>query len=107
MKKLLISTGCFLFACVIVFFIASFMSDQNTENIAVNPDTEFIENSSYYIVKEYKGNVAVFESGKETPFRITEVHLAELPSADRKLLEKGIKASNQEELNCILEDYCS
>lgn len=60
-----------------------------------------------YTVKNHKGNIAVFEQGKDTPFRTTGIAVKELPPADRALLEKGINASDQEELNLILEDYCS
>lgn len=107
MKKILISIGCFLLACVFVLFIANFTSEKDTDNIAVDPNTDIKKIDTYYIVKDYNGNIAVFESDKDAPFRITEVRVSELPSADKALLEKGIQASTQEELNRILEDYCS
>ncbi len=74
-------------------------ADSKKETPAVTPGG--------YTIKDYKGNIAVFEQGKEAPFRNTGIIINELPPADRSLLEKGINVSNQEELNLVLEDYCS
>lgn len=60
-----------------------------------------------YIVKEYNGNIAIFEENSDVPFKVTDIRLCELPEGDKKLLSKGIPASSSQELNCILEDYCS
>ena len=65
------------------------------------------KNGSTYCIKEYKGNIAVFEQSKEKPFRITNIAVDELPTEDQKLLKKGIEVSGQEELNNLIEDYCS
>lgn len=66
-----------------------------------------IPTSQKYCVKEYKGNIAVFESGSDMPFKTTSVSVSELPPEDRKLLEKGIIVSGEKDLNIIMEDYCS
>ncbi len=60
-----------------------------------------------FIIKEYNGSVAVFENGKNLPFKTTETMVADLPTADRELLKKGINVGSPEELSRILEDYCS
>lgn len=65
------------------------------------------KSGSTYCVKEYKGNIAVFEQSKEKPFKITNIAVDELPTEDQKLLKKGIEVSGQEELNNLIEDYCS
>ncbi len=107
MKKLLITAGCFLFLCVgaIVFFCTS-EQPEHTENAAEVQKTE-TPVAQTYLIKEWCGNIAVFEEGNDKPFRTTTVALDELPPADRDLLTKGISASSQEELSVILEDYCS
>lgn len=66
-----------------------------------------IKKNSLYYVKEYKGNIAVFEESKEKPFRITNIAVDELPAEDQKLLKQGIEVSGKEELNDLIEDYCS
>lgn len=84
---------------------------ENTSHVCAKEEEEekeknFKENT-LYCVKEYKGNIAVFENSKEKPFRITNIAVDELPTEDQKLLKQGIKVSNQEELNNLIEDYCS
>ena len=106
MKKLFLSTGCFVVSCIIILFILNISLNNSPKNNATSPDLELKSNLTY-VVKEYNGNVAVFVSGKDLPFRITDVSLDELPSGDQKLLKTGIIVSTQEELNSILEDYCS
>ena len=76
---------------------------ENKSNEPLSTD----EISSKYMVKEYKGKIAVFEDGQNKPFRITDIAIKDLPKADKEFLEKGISVSGKEELNQILEDYCS
>jgi hypothetical protein len=68
---------------------------------------EDTKSSLSYIVKEYNGKIAVFEEGKNKPFKVTDSSVSDLPEYDRKLLEEGIKATTKQELQRILEDYCS
>lgn len=60
-----------------------------------------------YKIKEYKGNIAVFEAGETKPFRITEIEVKNLPEADQKELKNGIKAKDYNQLQELLEDYLS
>ena len=107
MKKLFITAGCFLFLCVgAIFFFCNSLAPEHTEKAAEIQKVETPVSQSY-LIKEWEGNIAVFEEGNDTPFRTTTVALNELPPADRDLLTKGISAASQEELNTILEDYCS
>lgn len=63
--------------------------------------------SSGYKIKEYKGNIAVFEAGQEQPFKTVSVCVKDLPKDDRELLRQGISVNSLEELSTVLEDYCS
>ena len=91
-----------------------FLSGKNTAH-SENPQPQDKEQNEkpqcnhnlVYVVKEYNGHIAIFEENSDTPFKITDVLLSELPDGDKKLLNKGIPASSSRELNCILEDYCS
>lgn len=76
-------------------------SGQNEEKIVCK------KSESEFLIKEYNGNVAVFENGKSFPFKTTETMVKDLPVADRELLKKGISVESKEELSRILEDYCS
>lgn len=60
-----------------------------------------------YVIKDYKGNIAVFESDEKKPFRITDIEVKNLPEIDRKELKNGIIAKNDEQLHTLLEDYLS
>lgn len=115
MKKLIAAGACFLILIIGgMFWLFKKNNREEVKKIAEKPSVSAADNkketqvvTSGYIVKNHKGNIAIFEQGKEVPFRTTDIVVKELPPADRALLEKGIDASNQEELNSILEDYCS
>ena len=116
MKKLIAVGACFLILLVggvLWLFKKDNPEPQQTVNeptpsvSAADSKKETPVTDSGYTVKNYKGNIAVFEQGKDAPFRTTGIAVKELPPADRALLDKGINASDQEELNLILEDYCS
>ncbi len=115
MKKLIAGGACFLVLLIgIIFWVLKNNDREEAEPIIEKPAVSAADNKNEtpevkagYIVKDYCGNIAVFEHGKDTPFRTTGIVVKELPPADRALLGKGIDASNQEELNLILEDYCS
>lgn len=89
---------------------------ENVENYVVpkdyfdtNKEEKITQNKETkdFIIKEYNGSVAVFENGQDLPFKTTETMVADLPTADRELLKKGIGVGSPEELSRILEDYCS
>lgn len=106
MKKAFIFFGIFLFVCIIFTIFFNIDSNKNQGNASDTPNPENKTNL-IYVVKEYNGNIAIFEDHSDTPFKITDIRLSDLPDGDKKLLSKGIQASNSQELNCILEDYCS
>ena len=119
MKKFMaVLGGIVLVALGAVFFIAKKENnttqhntysthEKNSVSATEPPKDEPTQKNSGYIIKEYKGNIAVFENGEKMPFRTTCITVSELPEADRNLLKKGICASSREEMNAILEDYCS
>ncbi len=121
MKKLMAVLGAItLMAVGGAFFLIKNESTEKTDNSdkvsesnsvsASKPQKEISELKSSkpeYVIKEYKGNIAVFEGSEKLPFRTTCIMVSELPEADRSLLKKGIVASSREEMDTILEDYCS
>lgn len=112
LKKLFVVTVFFVFLGIIgSFFYFSSEREVKQKNSYVasaqKEPSEEIPISQKYCVKEYKGNIAVFESGNDMPFKTTGISVSELPPEDRKLLEKGIIVLNEKDLNTIMEDYCS
>lgn len=85
------------------------------KNEIVNNNVEIVTTSSseeeketIYIIKEYKGYIAVYvldENGKEHLRESTQIVTKYLPDLDKKKLEFGIRVTGKEELNKVLEDY--
>lgn len=64
--------------------------------------------NNHYVVKENNGMIAVFsknDDGTETLKNETDVSTKYLPKEDVELLENGIEANSNEELEQILSDY--
>lgn len=125
MKKTFMFTATTLGLFVIIVTLFWMLSQKNDQDITLKeePTTKEsqdishvlakekkekkIKKSDSYCVKEYRGNIAIFEKSKEKPFKITNIAVGELPTEDQKLLKQGIEVSGQEELNNLIEDYCS
>ena len=63
-----------------------------------------------YLVADFGGSVAVFDSGDsgmENPLQVTDIDLDSLRAADRALIEIGVPVSDREELVALLEDLGS
>lgn len=71
-----------------------------TEAIAVSE-------TDVYIVREYEGNLGVFRSDSEIPFRTIECELNLLSDYDRLQLEQGIVLADEAELKTYIEDITS
>ena len=102
-----LSVAAFLLSCAI---FASALSGKNADVTAVAPagsgsDIEMTPRG--YIVRSYMGKVAVFENGSPLPDEIFEVWVSQLPPPDKTLLDQGIPAVSEEELQAVLEDYIS
>ena len=63
---------------------------------------------SLYVLGEENGNVAIYGGNdRKHPLAVTEIELAGLREADRKLLADGLPVKSREELAQILEDLGS
>ncbi len=60
-----------------------------------------------FVIKDFHGKIAVFESGSDSPVQITETLTSSLPSVDTTELKSGVYAADERELRRLLEDYCS
>lgn len=106
MRKFVIGSYCFVLVCVIISFVAIPAINKNS-TASVKIETEIPYNSLSYIVKDFNGNIAVFEENSSNPFKITEVCTNTLPKVDQERLIEGIIVNSQVELNTLLEDLCS
>lgn len=79
--------------------------EENSKPCLINKEN--CNKNTLYELKEYEGNIAIFKSNEKSPYKITSILIKELPEKDREILKKGIKVSSENELNTLLEDYCS
>ena len=100
-----------ILAAISIFSLIYIPLDHNAEPISYYYEPEIKTNNTSttnreYTVKEFNGKIAVFENSNTTPLYILDSPFTrDLPKADRELLQNGIKATTEEELNKILEDY--
>ena len=86
----------FLFLCILLLCIlaAALVSQRH------QPKAQFV-------LGEYDGRVAAFRTGCSTPIQITDTAVASLPAQEAEMLRKGIPAATEEDLQRLIEDYCS
>ena len=66
------------------------------------------EDEAEYFLRPCQGYVAVYGGQREKePVSITDIELANLRSADRAMVQKGIPVADQRELLSLLEDLGS
>lgn len=80
-----------------------------TSNLTSSQENSGIEamtsRSNTYTVKEYKGHIGIFYNDERIPYQEIDVEISSLPSLDQELLRNGIKATDTNKLNGIIEDY--
>ena len=105
MRKMIIGSCLFVLMCVItnVLIIPNLHKNTKVSNI----EKEATSNIVTYIVKDFNGNIAVYESNSDTPFKITDVPISSMPKADQEMLKSGISVKGENELESLLEDLCS
>lgn len=100
----------FMISLVIVIIlsatIAVFTSSATAKADSATTIETTVSTVKYY-VKEYNGNICVFDDLSKLPITYTNTPVSRFPSQDQELLLKGIEAHNEKELKRILEDYCS
>lgn len=107
MKKLLLITGSILIISVIINGGIIPTLKEKKEVSSVDNSDNFVNYQQIYIVKEYNGKIAVFEKGRDEPYRTTNMSVNFLPDYDRELLINGIELKTQKEVDAVLEDYIS
>lgn len=104
MKKLIAIFGAFAIICVIV----SSFSDNSYISSTPKPEfTETVGSSSaeVYTIKSENGRIVVYK-GDEL-FLKTSTAVNTLPKKDERELLYGITVNSKEEMNKVLENYCS
>lgn len=92
---------------------AAYQPDQNTATPAavsssqIESSSKISEEESFSpkIIKEYNGNVAVFEENQAAPIKILDTQTNNLPPETAERLKKGITAFTRDEYLSYLEDF--
>ena len=113
-KSLIFTLAIVLLAITLVYFSFSSLLDRKvnelenkyTQNtLPVFKETTDTENpvQSVYTLKEFNGKIGVFKDG-DFQYQV-DIYMFSLPETDKKLLQQGIIASTEQELNDIISSY--
>ena len=75
---------------------------QNKQYASVEESTE----ENVYVVKDYKGMIAIFYNDNQIPIQIFNIYTDTLPEEDAKKIKAGIKLTSKE-LESFISDYTS
>ncbi len=103
MKKLIIIFGTFLIICMIVTHTAQQKLEDKVQQYNETITTQ--NGKETYTVKSENGKIVVYK-GAELLYK-TSTATSTLPKIDQKQLLYGIVATTEEEVQKILNDYCS
>lgn len=95
MKKIKYS----LFSILLFIIIALTSYDQNVKTIAPQ--------QYKYTIKEYHGQVALFAYKQNTPLKIYDTFVLNLPPTDQQKLKEGIHVQQDNEMRQLIEDLTS
>lgn len=94
-----------LIACVLLIGIAAWISALlPTEPDTKNAPTERVAGR---ILREWNGQIALFESAVDEPVEVYEVTVAALPEEEQQRLRAGIVIEDEEMLADLLDNYTS
>ena len=103
MKKLILIFGVFAIVCVIisVYLQPSVQASDETTSQAI----EETESIAPYVVKSENGRIVVYQND-ELLYKTTTA-VSTLPKKDQKTLLYGISAQTKEDVELILQQFCS
>lgn len=110
MKKSLkiLLLGCLIVTAAAMSAAAVKSISADAENNTPPPKAEYaLKQTDEYFLRDWKGYVAVFRAGEDTPSELTDIETATLNNVDREKLRSGIPAAGKSELLSLLEDFSS
>ncbi len=94
-----------LIACVLLIGIAAWVSVLLPEGSKT--ENEPSERVTYQTLREWNGQIALFESGSDEPVEVYDVSVASLPEEEQQRLREGIVIEGEEMLASLLDNYTS
>lgn len=107
-----VTAACLLGAAALSFGLVQFLgapprAEEPISHSASAVPIEEAGDNYEYVLKEYKGRLAVFSRGQTEPDMVFDVYVQSLPEFDRGLLQGGIAAEDYRSLVSLIEDYTS
>lgn len=106
MRKILLVSAVVVIICTVISVTVSGMSP-GAQPAEGQPEYSCESGKQSFVVKEYKGLVAVFKEGEQLPVKITQTKVESLPAYDAEKLSSGVTVEGEKELEKLLMDYCS
>lgn len=66
--------------------------------------SELSNELSYYVIREYNGDIALFKDGSDEPVAIYDLPAEGINAADYELLREGIRLQGLSDVTRLLED---
>lgn len=94
-----------LIACVLLIGIAAWVSTLLPEK----SDTKGMptERAVQHHLREWNGQIALFEGDSDEPTEVYEVSIAALPEEEQQRLREGIAIEDEQMLAALLDNYTS
>ena len=92
----------------IITGFAIFLFGVSIKNVTEKPQitTHTKTDEAVYILSDYNGRIALFESDKQTPIKVFDIFTQSLPQNDAKNIKNGIKLKKSD-IEKTIEDYIS
>ena len=94
-----------LIACVLLIGIAAWASALLPEK--TNTKSVPTQQAGGQVLREWKGQIALFEGDSQEPTEVYEVTVAALPKEEQERLREGIVIESEEALALLLDNYTS
>ena len=95
--------GIILFLAITVSIVFVSLSLTSKPTLAANPSSETVEIK--YILGEFNGKLAIFQTNNSTPIEVLDVQINSLPQRDIERINNGITANTLSEIIALAEDY--
>ncbi len=93
---------------IIAVVFSSLKSEEQTEaDLPVNAEQTITTQQEGYVIKLQNNMLCVFKLGENEPYREFEISIGTMTEYDKEMLISGIKASTEEKMWGIIEDYTS
>ncbi len=94
-----------LIACVLLIGVAAWVSTLLPADSAKKSMPT--ERAAQQMLREWNGQVALFEGDSDEPTEVYEVTVAALPEEEQERLREGIVIESEETLALLLDNYTS